>query len=89
MVRHGPFDKLRAGSPRTVGVDSEWVPTRSLFHKSIKPANLWFERLTTNGPEPVTLVLSLPKDEIRRLMKHPPRGTPTGDGLTMSGRGGA
>ena len=50
----------------------------SLFQKSFKPANSWFDRLTPNGLEPETFVLSLSKNEIRRLMKHPPVGAPPG-----------
>ena len=55
----------------------------SLFHKSIKPANSWSDRLTTNGPEPVTFVLSLSKNEVRRLMKHRQRPRP----YARAGRG--
>ena len=51
---------VRHGSPRT--------PSR--------PFGKLQDRLTTNGPEPVTFVLSLSKDEVRRLMKHPLRRRP-------------
>ena len=45
----------------------------SLFQMSFKAANSWFDRLTPNGLEPETFVLSLSKNEIRRLMQHPQR----------------
>ena len=60
-----------------------------VFHKSLNPANSWLDGGTANGPEPVTLVPSLSKDEIRRLMKHAVSGqpAPSGGGLARDSVG--
>ena len=81
-VEHGAGS--RPGTPGWRRNEEDGRVRESLFHKSIKPANSWFGRLTTNGPEPVTFVLSSSKIEIRRFMKHPQRPRP----YARSGRDG-